>query len=133
MNTAPQFENAFLNSPKFAKFIKLSSQICLFVCIVVIEYLATTKKSVAISEVFWDKFNHFFAFFVLFILLSFAQKLSNLAKFILLLLFGLQIEIIQHFLPNRYFSAFDIFADFVGIMLGFLFLKAINGKIKNLI
>lgn len=121
----------FILQPKFTKFIKFISQISFFACIIIIEYIATSQKSVAISEVFWDKFNHFFAFFVLFILLSLGFGLSNLIKFILLLAFGLQIEIIQHFLPNRYFSGFDIFADFVGIMLGFLFLKAINGKIKN--
>ena len=121
----------FISNPKFAKFIKFSSQISLFSCLIVIEYLATTSRSVSVNEVFWDKFNHFFAFFVLFILLNLSFKMSNLAKFSLLLVFGLQIEIIQHFLPERYFSLFDIFADFVGILIGFIFVKVINGKVKN--
>lgn len=67
----------------------------------------------------WDKANHFLAFFILYLLLSFAYpKLKLTCKSILLLLFGLQIESVQHFLPFREFSFFDIFADGVGIGIG---------------
>ena len=95
------------------------SKYMFFVTIVSIEYLATTSTHISIVENIWDKFNHFFAFFVLYILLSFAfESMSKILKVILLLLYGIQIEVVQYFLPHRYFSLLDVFADFVGILLG---------------
>jgi len=42
-------------------------QISFFICLISIEYLATTTISISIVENTWDKANHFFAFFVLYI------------------------------------------------------------------
>lgn len=95
------------------------SKFMFFTCIIAIEYLATTSRHFEVVEKSWDKANHFLAFFILFLLLSFAYPKFKLTyKSILLLLFGLQIESVQHFLPFREFSFFDIFADGVGLGIG---------------
>lgn len=84
--------------------ISLLSKISFFICIVAIEYLATTTISIPVVENSWDKLNHFIAFFVLYTLLSLGYKeLTLKIKTILLLIFAIQIEIVQYFIPNRYF------------------------------
>ncbi|MBO7475453.1 MAG: VanZ family protein [Campylobacter sp.] len=106
-----------------------------FACLIVIEFLATTSREVAINGLFWDKINHAFAFFVLFILANFAFKIRKIWIIFWLIIFGLQIEIVQSFLPNREFSFLDIVADFIGICIGFFATKIYefwrkNGKSK---
>lgn len=97
--------------------IKLS-QISFFICLLSIEYLATTTVSIALVENSWDKANHFIAFFVLYLLFDFGFKIfTTLGKVSLLMLFAVQIEIVQHFIPNRYFSLLDVVADGVGIFI----------------
>ena len=49
-----------------------------FTCLIVIEFLATTSREVAVNGLFWDKINHAFAFFVLFILANFAFKIRKI-------------------------------------------------------
>ena len=91
----------------------------LLVCIVAIEFLATTTIHIEVVESVWDKANHFIAFFTLYVLLSFAYKsLGLLSKVALLVAFGLQIEIVQSFIDGRYFSLLDVVADSIGILLG---------------
>ena len=106
-----------------------------FACLIVIEFLATTSREVAINWLFWDKINHAFAFFVLFILANFAFGIRKIWIIFWLIIFGLQIEIVQSFLPNREFSFLDIVADFIGICIGFFATKIYefwrkNGKSK---
>ena len=94
-------------------------RVYLFITIAVIEFLATTTIHIEAIESIWDKANHFSAFFVLYILLSYAYlKLSTLQKSILLLGFGLQIEIVQSFIDGRFFSLLDVVADSIGILIG---------------
>lgn len=107
-------------------------QTSFFICIVAIEYLATTTISIPVVENSWDKLNHFIAFFVLYILLSlsYPRFLTTLGKVVVLLLFAIQIEIIQYFIPNRYFSFLDIVADGIGILIGIVFYKwLINSRL----
>ncbi|WP_347564838.1 VanZ family protein [Campylobacter mucosalis] len=66
------------------------------------------------------------AFSVLYFLLNFAFKLEILTKISLLLVFGIQIEILQSFLPSREFSLIDIIADFIGILGGILAVCVVN-------
>lgn len=94
-------------------------KIAFWIALGCIEYLATTSYHIALVESLWDKFNHFFAFGVLYILLSFGYVgLKGWQKAFLLLLFGAQIEIVQSFLPSREFSLLDIVADSIGIVIG---------------
>jgi len=101
-----------------------SFKLYLLVCLLVIEFLATTTIHIEAIESFWDKGNHFAAFFVLYILLSFAyENLTLFVKIALLLGFGLQIEIVQSFIDGRFFSLLDVVADSVGIAIGVFFIK----------
>ena len=96
----------------------------LLICTVAIEFLATTTMHIEVVESIWDKANHFIAFFVLYILLSFAFKnLRTLIKSIILVALGLQIEIVQSFIDGRYFSLMDVVADSTGILIGIGSLK----------
>lgn len=93
----------------------------LFSALAAIEYLATTTQSIAIVENMWDKSNHFVAFFVLYLLLANAYpNFSVRTNALLLLVFALQIEIVQHFIEGRYASFADIVADGIGIALGII-------------
>jgi VanZ family protein len=90
-----------------------------YICLASIEYLATTTQEIKIIEHTWDKANHFIAFMTLYILLSLAyQHLSLITKVLILLAFGMQIEIVQSFIPGRDLSGFDVVADSVGIVIG---------------
>lgn len=87
--------------------------------VVAIEILATTTARIEAVENSWDKLNHIIAFAALYFTLNFGfPKLNFTAKFAALMIYGVQIEIVQAFLPNRYFSLLDIFADFLGIAFG---------------
>jgi len=91
----------------------------LYICIVAIMYLATTTQEIKPLEHSWDKANHFIAFMTLYILLSLAyQNLSLKIKALILIGFGIFIEIVQSFIPGRDFSGFDVIADTVGIFIG---------------
>jgi VanZ family protein len=108
-------------------------KIAFFGCLSVIEFLATTTQEIPVIENSWDKANHFIAFFVLYILLSLAyQHFSTLLKVLLLLAFGMQIEIVQSFIDGRFFSMLDVFADSVGITLGYLGYKYGVSRMKIL-
>jgi len=90
-----------------------------YICLVAIEFLATTTIHIEVVESVWDKANHFIAFFTLYILLTLAyKKLSLKVKVGLLILFGIQIEFVQSFIPGRYFSLLDVVADSIGILIG---------------
>jgi VanZ family protein len=98
-----------------------------FITLAAIEFLATTSRHIALVANIWDKAKHSFAFFVLYILLSLAFKdLTTKEKTFLLLLYGIQIEIVQYFIPTRDFSLLDIVADLVGIAIGVVVYKLIK-------
>ncbi|MEJ2489699.1 MAG: VanZ family protein [Sulfurovaceae bacterium] len=91
-----------------------------FLTLLIIEFLATATKGVEQITLGWDKLNHLAAFSVLYILFSLAfRQVSVVLKVVLLIAYGLQIEIAQHFLPPREFSLLDVIADMLGILFGF--------------
>lgn len=67
----------------------------------------------------WDKSNHFLAFFVLGWLLDFAwqTRLSTAQKWVLLMSYGLLIEVVQAGMTARYSSFWDWLADFLGLAM----------------
>lgn len=81
--------------------------------------LAITPLQYPVISGINDKLNHIVAFFVLSLLadLSFPEKNFFPAIFLPLMGYGLTIEIIQHVLPYRMFSLFDVAADTLGIGL----------------
>ena len=93
--------------------------------------ITTSTPSIPIIENSWDKLNHFIAFFVLYILLYSGFKIFTiLANISLLMLFAIQIEIVQYFIPNRYFSLLDVLADGVGVLIAILVISFYNKYIK---
>lgn len=87
--------------------------------LIVILFLATTLIQFELIESIWDKFKHSFAFFTLYILFSLSyEKQTIFSKSLLLIIYGILIECIQYFIPNRYFSFLDVVADIVGIFIG---------------
>jgi VanZ family protein len=102
-----------------------------YISSVAIEYLATTPLQIKPIQNTWDKANHCLAFLVLYLTLSLGYpKLNTLKKFGLLLAFGVQIEIVQSFLPYREASFGDVLADGIGIILGMLIVKGITWNKK---
>ena len=99
-----------------------------------IDFLAFTPKSPTIIENSWDKANHFLAFFILYTLLYLGYHFKILKNLALLLAFGVQIELVQAFLPNRSFSLLDIVADMIGVAFGVMIIeilkRIIYGKSK---
>ena len=107
-------------------------KISFFITFGVIEYLALTPQHIEVIEGFWDKQNHFIAFFVLTILLGLAySQLTAIKKFGLLLLMGFQIETMQYFITGRFFSLLDVVADSIGIVMGMVVLKMIDALYKR--
>lgn len=66
-----------------------------------------------------DKMEHMIAFFLLSFLLNRASStIAHRTRNVLALLaFGIAIECIQYFIPNRSMSAYDVLADIAGIVL----------------
>jgi len=103
-------------------------KIAFFITFGVIEYLALTSQHIEVLQGLWDKQNHFAAFFVLYILVSFAyENLSTFTKIGILVFVGFQIEATQYFIPGRFFSVLDIVADSIGIAIGFAAYRLLSG------
>ena len=106
--------------------ISVVSQILFLICVVAIEYLATTTLEIKPIQNSWDKANHFIAFLTLYVTLSLGYpKLAIVTKALILLAFGIQIEVVQYFLPNREFSLLDVLADGVGIFMGMIVVRGL--------
>ncbi|MCH9048356.1 MAG: VanZ family protein [Proteobacteria bacterium] len=90
----------------------------LFITLIVVTFLATSSLEFTIVPSTYDKLNHFVAFFVLALLMDFSFPGSsfNVIKVVFLVSYGFSLEIIQHLLPHRMFSLFDIVADIVGLV-----------------
>jgi VanZ family protein len=96
-------------------------QYSFFICLIAIEYLATTTQEIQVVVNSWDKANHFIAFMMLYILLSLGYKHIDLFfKVTILFLFAIEIEVVQYFIPGREFSLLDIVADMIGVGIGYI-------------
>lgn len=94
-------------------------RVCLGVALLLILYLATIELSHPVMASVNDKFGHILAFVTLAFLADFSFPASrfHFQKILLLMAYGIAIEIMQYFLPNRMFSLLDMVADGVGILL----------------
>ena len=87
-------------------------------CIVTITWLATSKINSPIILSVNDKLSHIAAFYALALMVDFAfpKYTFNWQKFLMLFLYGLLLEIVQHNLPYRHFSLLDLAADAIGML-----------------
>ena len=94
-------------------------RIFLAVSLLLITFLATVELELPGITSVDDKFGHVLAFLYLAFLVdySFPTSRFNLSKILPLLFYGIVIEVIQHFLPHRMFSLFDLLADGVGVVI----------------
>lgn len=95
-------------------------------------YLAVSPYDYPIPSSSNDKINHFMAFMMLAILLSQVhRRLGKVASFTSLAIYGLVIEVAQHFLPYRNFSVFDWLTDLGGISVGLLLAGLLDSWLKR--
>lgn len=97
------------------KFLKLT----LILLVIAIIYLSLTPKyTLTIGN---DKISHFIAYSVLMFnigLLTFNAKKKFITGALIAICFGIMIEVIQHFVPGRFMSVYDILANTAGVFIG---------------
>ena len=107
--------------------IILSSRVLLVLSILVISYLATTEINSSSQSLIYDKLLHFLCFAYLTIIFKFTQFIDqDFWLYVIVLAYGILIEIVQMFLPYRSFELLDIFADFMGILCSGLLFKLVK-------
>lgn len=107
-----------LDVPLRSKQITWLIRLALCINFLVISWLALSTQSLkVVPDLFSDKVNHFFAFFVLSYCLDrgFPEYRFLLFKLLPLVLYGLAIELIQSRIPGRDISGWDLVADCVAI------------------
>ena len=112
----------------FSRATLAALRIALVVALLAISILAFTSHEIPLIDELYDKLKHAAAFATLALLLDFSFPASRfgLAKILLLLGYGVFIEVVQHFLPHREASAWDVFADGVGIAAYMLSVPALK-------
>lgn len=97
------------------------------VSLAAIAWLAVTNQPYPIPASSNDKVNHLLAFTELALVIRLGWPALHLAiPFLLLMGFGLAIELVQYWLPHRYFSWTDLTADLTGILIGFALFPVIR-------
>ncbi len=91
----------------------------------IIAYIAFLPNYEKLPELtsFSDILNHFLAFFVLAILLDTGFRIKLKTGILLLFTYGLFIECVQCFLPNRHFDLLDILVDMTGVITYYMVKK----------
>ena len=93
-------------------------RIVLIIALLAVSFLATTQRTIPIAGEMNDKVNHVLAFFVLALLIDLSFPAWTFrTKALVLISYGLSIEIVQSYLPYRSCSLFDLGADAVGLAL----------------
>ena len=93
-------------------------RVLLVVALLAIFFLATTRLKIPVAGDMDDKVNHVIAFFVLALLVDFSFPAWTFrTKVLVLIAYGLSIEITQAYLPYRSCSLFDLGADAGGLAL----------------
>ena len=87
-------------------------------CMLAILVLALMPTDVPIPSTGWDKSNHLLAFFVMALLGLRAYPGRTMAVLTGLVAYGVLIEVLQSFTPNRSAEWQDIVADSVGLVVG---------------
>ena len=104
--------------------IHLSFRIILTISIVLISFLSIQEVDIESKIKIFDKFVHFFCFTYL-TAISWLSRIfdKEFLVYVIVLAYGILIEIIQIYIPYRSFEFLDIFADFLGILAGIIFIN----------
>jgi len=93
-------------------------RVLLAAALLAISFLATTSLTIPVAEDMNDKINHVIAFFLLALLVDLSfPAWSFRTKVLVLIAYGLSIEVAQAYLPYRSCSLFDLGADAGGLAL----------------
>jgi VanZ family protein len=104
--------------------IILSSRVLLALSILAISFLATTETYPTSQSLIDDKLLHFLCFAYLTVIFKLAQFIDqDFWLYVIVLAYGILIEIVQMYLPYRSFEFLDIFADLMGILCAGFLLK----------
>lgn len=104
----------------FAHFNKTVYKVAFFIVVLLLMLTPVLPEELKAFFTFLeltDKMEHFIAFFLLSFLLNRASSTitHRLRNVVALSTFGLFIEMMQHFIPNRSTSLYDLLADMAGI------------------
>ena len=97
-----------------------------FISIGIVSYLSIIPKLELPFGFKWDdKIHHFFAYLWLSALplIGFRRLKFGMTGAVLMIPFGIGLEIAQHFIPGRFFSIFDMITNTIGVLLGIFLLK----------
>ena len=104
--------------------IQYSIRLILAISIVVISILSIQHLEVEPSVNLNDKLLHFSCFLYLTIISWLSRIIyKELWLYVIVLGYGILIEIVQIYIPYRSFEFLDIFADFTGILAGSFFIN----------
>ncbi len=102
-------------------------RVLFFLYVVIVTVLSLYPSPEEIIGDINDKIEHVAAFFLYIILFYFSfPSASKLFSFLSGFSFGIVIEILQRFSPNRIPDIYDIFADLVGLLLGLACIYILN-------
>lgn len=94
-------------------------QLALVVSVICLTILFVSKPVVTAHHIpHFDKYAHFAVFFFLTLLAELALKWNLWSKLAFVAIYGLFIEVLQHFVPHRSASLGDFIADAAGIICG---------------
>ena len=95
------------------------ARLLLALALLIVTYLALTPAPLPLQEEINDKLGHLLAFWLLAALAhaGWARRDFDTRLWLPLLAYGLAIECIQYFIPNRFFSWLDLLADGAGLLL----------------
>ena len=107
--------------------IQYSSRLILGISIVIISILSIQEIDFQSSVNLSDKLLHLSCFLYLTIISWLSRIIyKELWLYVIVLAYGILIEIVQGFLPYRSFEYLDIFADFVGVIAGLIIIKILK-------
>ena len=112
--------------------IQHSSRLILLISIVLISFFSIQEIETQSLVHFSDKLLHFFCYLYLTIISWLSRIIyKELWLYVIVLAYGILIEIIQIYIPYRSFEFLDIFADFLGILAGIFFINFLKDLYPN--
>ena len=109
-------------------------KITLALIVIGIFYLSLTpNETLTVGN---DKISHFIAYGCLMLnigLLVFPIKRKGLIGALLAILIGIIIELLQYFVPGRYMSIEDVYANSLGVLLGLILILLLGKWIQRLL
>ena len=104
--------------------IQYSFRLILVISILLISILSIQEIEPEYSVNYNDKLLHFFCFLYLTTICWLSRIVhKDLWLYVIVLAYGILIEIVQIYIPYRSFEFLDIFADFIGISAGIFFIN----------